>query len=173
VTTYEIRVIGDPVLKQRAREVEDFDGKLAALTDGMMHTMYDAIGCGLAAPQVGVQRRIVTFDMGDDPGIIINPTIVESKGTAVFDEGCLSIPGMRFEIERPAIVTVQGQDLDGTVVIIEADDYFARMFLHEIDHLDGILTVDRLDPKERKRVMRMINEQAMTGQITPHIAGDL
>lgn len=171
--TYEIRTIGDPVLKQRAREVEDFDGKLAALSEGMTESMYQAVGCGLAAPQVGVQRRVVTYDMGDGPHVIINPEVVTSKGTAVFEEGCLSIPGMRFEIERPAVITVRGFDLDGREVVLEADDFFARMLLHEVDHLDGVLTIDRLDSKERKKALRAIAEQDLTGRSVSHIAGDL
>jgi peptide deformylase len=173
VPNYEIRVIGDPVLKTRAKEVDDIDGRLVALTDGMMESMYQAIGCGLAAPQIGVQRRIVTYDIGDGPNVIINPEIVESSGVAVFEEGCLSIPGMRFDIERPERVTIRGLDLHGNEVVFEDDEFLARMMQHEIDHLDGILTVDRLSPRDRKRALRAIAEQDLTGQSTPHVAGDL
>ena len=170
---YEIRIVGDPVLKQRAKDVEEFDGKLAALTQGMTSTMYEAIGCGLAAPQIGVQRRVVTYDVGDGPFVIINPEIVDSSGTAVYEEGCLSIPGLRFDVERPEKITVRGLDVNGNEVVFEDDDFLARMMQHEIDHLDGILTIDRLSPKDRKRAMRLISEQEFTGSIAPHIAGDL
>lgn len=170
---YEIRVIGDPVLKQRAKEVEDIDGKLVALTDGMTTSMYEAVGCGLAAPQIGVQRRIVTYDIGEGPHVIINPEMVESSGVAVYEEGCLSIPGLRFDVERPARATFRGLDLDGNEVVFEDDDFLARMMQHEIDHLDGILTIDRLSPRERKQALRAIAEQEITGNIPPHIAGDL
>src|SRR5690348_2370590 len=113
MATYTIRTFGDPVLKQRAREVEELDGALARLVDTMYETMYEASGVGLAAPQVGVQRRIFTYDVGEGPEVLVNPEIVASSGDWSFEEGCLSIPGLAFEIVRPKIVTVRGLDLDG------------------------------------------------------------
>lgn len=151
---YPIRVLGDPVLKQRAKEVTDLDGKLARFVDTMIDTMYDAAGIGLAAPQVGVQKRIFTFDVGEGPQVVVNPEIVEASGAWTYEEGCLSIPGFHFEIVRPKLVTVSGVDLDGKEVVIEGDELVGRVFQHELDHLDGVLMLDRLDPDERKRALR-------------------
>ena len=105
---YEIRVIGDPVLRARATEVADIDGKLAKLADDMLVTMYEAPGLGLAAPQVGVQKRLFVYDVGEGPMTIVNPEIVESRGEWTYDEGCLSIPGLAFELIRPKEVHLKG-----------------------------------------------------------------
>jgi len=158
---YTIRTFGDPVLRLRAREVTDIDGDLARVVDTMVETMYAAVGGGLAAPQVGIQQRFFTY-VGDDdePDVLINPEIVESSGEMVYDEGCLSFPDLRFEIVRPKFVTVRGLDLDGDEVVFEAgDDYFGRMLQHEIDHLDGILAIDRLEADDRKSVLREIRRR--------------
>jgi peptide deformylase len=159
---YEIRVIGDPVLRSRASEVSDIDGKLARLADDMLTTMYEAPGLGLAAPQVGVQRRLFVYDVGDGPHTVINPEIVETSGEWTFDEGCLSIPGLAFELVRPKEVHLKGYDLDGNEVSIEADELLARAFQHEMDHLDGVLFIERLDDDARKAAMRIIREQKLT-----------
>ena len=159
---YEIRVIGDPVLRARAAEVTDIDGKLAKLADDMLTTMYDAPGLGLAAPQVGVQKRLFVYDVGEGPMTIINPEIVESRGEWAYDEGCLSIPGLAFELLRPKEVHLKGYDLDGNEVSIEADELLARAFQHEMDHLDGVLFIERLDDDSRKAAMRIIREQRLT-----------
>ncbi len=119
---YEIRLIGDPVLRQRAGEVADIDGKVARLADDMLTTMYEAPGLGLAAPQVGVQKRIFVYDVGDGPRWSINPEIRESRGEWAFDEGCLSIPGLAFELIRPKEVHLVGYDLEGNELSIEADE---------------------------------------------------
>ena len=157
--TYPIRVFGDPVLRQRAREVEDIDGVLARLIATMYETMHDAVGLGLAAPQVGVQKRIFTYDVGEGDQVVINPEIVDSSGEWAYEEGCLSLPGFSFEIIRPKLVTLRGLDLDGNEIVIEADELLARVFLHEIDHLDGKLMLDRLDPDERKRALRELRDR--------------
>ena len=159
---YEIRVIGDPVLRARAAEVTDIDGKLARLADDMLVTMYEAPGLGLAAPQVGVQKRLFVFDVGEGPMTIVNPEIVESRGEWTYDEGCLSIPGLAFELLRPKEVHLTGYDLDGNEVSIEADELLARAFQHEMDHLDGVLFIERLDDDARKAAMRIIREQRLT-----------
>ena len=154
MSAYALRYFGDPVLKLRAREVEEFDGALASLVEAMIETMYAEHGGGLAAPQVGVQKRLFTYDVGDGPEVLVNPVIVESSGECVFEEGCLSVPGLHFEIVRPEFLTVTGRDLDGNEVVVEAGgDYLGRMIQHEIDHLDGILLLDRLDPDERKAAL--------------------
>jgi peptide deformylase len=159
VQTYPIRVFGDPVLRQRSREVEDIDGALARLVSTMYETMHDAAGLGLAAPQVGVQKRIFTYDIGEGDTVMVNPEVVETSGEWAYEEGCLSLPGFSFEIVRPKLVTLRGLDLDGNEVVIEADELLGRVFLHELDHLDGKLMLDRLEPDERKRALRELRDR--------------
>jgi peptide deformylase len=159
---YEIRRIGDPVLRQRAKEVTDVDGKLVRLAEDMVETMYAAPGVGLAAPQVGVQKRLFVYDVGDGPHTIVNPEIRESDGEWAFEEGCLSIPGLAFELVRPKVVHLVGFDLDGNEISIEADELLARAFQHELDHLDGVLYIERLDPDQRKAALKIIREQKLT-----------
>jgi peptide deformylase len=166
MATHTIRVFGDPVLKRPAAPVTDVDGALAKLVDAMYETMYDAPGVGLAAPQVGVQQRFFVYDIGDGPFVLLNPEIVGASGEWVYEEGCLSLPGLAFEIARPKVITVKAQDLDGNEVVIEGDELLGRVFLHEIDHLDGVLMLDRLDGDDRKRAMRELREQGM-GVPTP------
>ena len=166
MATHTIRVFGDPVLKRPAAPVTDVDGALAKLVDAMYETMYEAPGVGLAAPQVGVQQRFFVYDIGDGPFVLLNPEIVGATGEWVYEEGCLSLPGLAFEIARPKVITVKAQDLDGNEVVIEGDELLGRVFLHEIDHLDGVLMLDRLDGDDRKRAMRELREQGM-GVPTP------
>lgn len=161
---YDIRIIGDPVLKQKARDVTEIDGSLVRMADAMLETMYAAPGVGLAAPQVGVQKRLFVWDTGDGPHAIVNPRIVESDGEAVYEEGCLSVPGLSWEILRPARVHVVGYDLDGNEVSYEADEFDARMFQHEFDHLEGVLLVERLDPDERRKALRRLRELGITAE---------
>ena len=142
------------MLRQRAAEVEELDGDLARLAETMVATMYEAIGLGLAAPQIGVLKRMYTYDVGDGPAVLINPQIVDSHGEWTYDEGCLSIPDVHVEIVRPKVVTVQGIDLDGKEVVLEGDELMGRLIQHEIDHLDGVLMLDRLDPDQRKAALR-------------------
>jgi peptide deformylase len=166
MATHQIRVFGDPVLKRPAAPVTDVNGGLANLVDAMYVTMYDAPGVGLAAPQVGVQRRFFVYDIGEGPHALLNPEVVEATGEWSYEEGCLSLPGLAFEIVRPKVVTVKGQDLDGNDVTIEGDELLGRVFLHEIDHLDGVLMLERLDKPARKQAMRQLREQGM-GVLTP------
>jgi peptide deformylase len=169
---YEIRIIGDPVLKQVAAEVTDIDGKLARLADDMLVTMYEAPGLGLAAPQVGVQKRLFVYDLQDETGpkAMVNPVISESDGEWTYEEGCLSVPGLSWEIIRPKTVHVTGFDLDGNEVSIEADELAARMFQHELDHLNGVLLIERLDPDQKKQAKRTIRELAMGLESRPQPA---
>ena len=161
MSTHVIRVFGDPVLKQRAAEVRDVDAALVRLVDDMVETMYAAPGVGLAAPQIGVQKRLFVYDIGDGPQAIVNPRIDETDGEWEFDEGCLSVPGLYWTIVRPKQVHLVGLDLDGNEVSIEADEYLARVFQHELDHLDGTLLLDRLDPDTRKEAMRELRRRAL------------
>jgi peptide deformylase len=163
VTAFDIRTFGDPVLRQRAREVTELDGDLVRLVDAMRATMHDARGVGLAAPQVGVQKRLYTYDVEEliergaaapGPGVIVNPEIVQMDGEWSYEEGCLSVPGLAFELVRPNRVTVRGLDLDGHEIVLEGDELMGRMIQHEVDHLDGILVIDRVDPETRKAALR-------------------
>ena len=160
---YEIRVIGDPVLKQRAAEVTDIDGKLVRLVDDMVETMYAAPGLGLAAPQVGLQQRVFVWDLndGNGPQSIVNPQILESDGEWTYQEGCLSVPGLSWDIVRPNRVHVVGLDLDGNDVSIEAEELAGRMFQHELDHLDGVLLVERLDDDQARAAKRQVRDLLM------------
>ncbi len=169
VVPYEIRQFGDPVLRQRAREVTDIDADLARIVDTMLVTMHEAHGVGLAAPQVGVQKRLYTYDVDEvterggsasGPGVLINPEIVDARDEWTYEEGCLSVPGLVFEITRPKVVTVRGLDLDGNEVVLEGDELMGRLIQHEIDHLDGVLLLDRLEPDVRKAAMRELRTRA-------------
>jgi peptide deformylase len=161
VAIYDIRTFGDPVLRQRAADIEDVDAALVRLADDMIETMYEAPGVGLAAPQVGVQRRLFVYDVGDGPGIVLNPRIAESSGEWTYEEGCLSIPGLSWEVIRPKQVRLIGTDLDGNDIDIDADELLARCFQHEIDHLEGVLLVERLDEEQRKDAMRILRGRAL------------
>jgi peptide deformylase len=167
----EIRVYGDPVLKQRAAEITDIDGKIARLADEMLTAMYAAPGLGLAAPQVGVQKQLFVYDLQDETGshTLVNPTIAESRGEWVYDEGCLSIPGLYVEIARPKEVLLSGVDLDGNEVQIEADELLARLFQHELDHLNGVLMFDRMTPEQRREAMAEWRhmQEAPPGEVQP------
>ncbi len=153
--SYKIRTFGDPVLKTRAAPVADVDGKIIRLVDDMFDTLVSSgNGLALAAPQIGVQKQVVVWDLDDEPLAILNPEIIESDGEWVYDEGCLSIPGLYVELLRPKTVLVRGVGLDGNVIEIEADEVEARMFQHEIDHLQGVLMFDRMTPDQRKEALR-------------------
>lgn len=151
---YSIRTFGDPVLKAQAAAVTDIDGKIARLVDDMFDTLYTTdSGIGLAAPQIGVQKQIFVWDIDDQQMVVINPEIVESSGEFVYDEGCLSIPGLYVEMLRPDKVLMRGLDLDGNTVEIEADGLEGRLFQHELDHLNGVLMFDRMAPDQRKEAL--------------------
>ncbi len=158
MSAYDIRVIGDPVLRRRAKPVVEIDSRLVALVDNMFETMYEAPGIGLAAPQVGVRRRLFVWDVGNGPRVLINPEIVESDGEWVYQEGCLSVPGLLWDITRPKTVHIVGEDLDGNEVSYEADELEARLFQHEVDHLNGTLLIEHLDDDTRKAALATIRE---------------
>ena len=145
---------GDEILRKKCRKVEKFDEKLAALLDDMAETMYEANGCGLAGPQVGILRQIVVIDTGDGLIELINPEIVERKGEQQETEGCLSLPGQWGVTKRPMWVKVVAQDRNGDWYEYEGEELLARAFCHEIDHLSGILFTDNVlymvDPEEMK-----------------------
>lgn len=155
---YTIRVFGDPVLKQRATEIDNIDGSLVRLAEDMLTTMYDAPGLGLAAPQVGVQKRLFVYDLDEEPSVLVNPVISESRGEWSYLEGCLSVPDLHWEIVRPKEILISGYDLEGNEVEIEADELMARLFQHELDHLDGILLLEHLDDEQRKEAKKALRQ---------------
>ena len=152
----EIRIFGDPVLREKCVPVADIDDDLRRLAEDMQETMYDADGIGLAAPQVGVPVRLFVYDVRDAdlaPGVLVNPEIVEARGTSKEEEGCLSIPGLAEIVERSASIVVRGLGLDGEPVEIRAEGLLSRCIQHETDHLDGVLFLDRVSPLKRKMLL--------------------
>jgi peptide deformylase len=162
VASYQIRLFGDPVLTTPASEVTDIDAKLVRLAGDMVETMHRACGLGLAAPQVGVQKRLFVYQLGEDeePVTIVNPTVSDSRGEWEYEEGCLSIPGLFFPIVRPKEILLKGVDLDGREIEIEADEIEARCFQHELDHLDGRLLLSMLDKDQKKQAMAELRRRA-------------
>ncbi len=137
-----IRVEGDPILRKVCKEVTEVTERTRMLVEDMIETMNDANGVGLAAPQVGILKRIVVIDVGEGPIIMINPRIVSTDGTQTGQEGCLSVPGKAGNVTRPMRVTAVAQDLDMNEFTIEGEELLARAICHELDHLDGKLYVD-------------------------------
>ena len=155
----QIRVYGDPVLNQVTNEVQDIDGKIAALAETMIETMYEAPGVGLAANQIGIQKRMFVYDKGEGPVVVVNPRIVESDGEWTYEEGCLSGPGLSWEITRPNQIYLVGLDLDGNEISIETDEFEGRIFQHEMDHLDGVLLIERLDDDQKKQAKKVLQKR--------------
>jgi peptide deformylase len=161
----DIRTFGDPVLKTRAAPVETFDDSLARLTEDMLATMRENDGVGLAANQVGRLRRVLVASVEDEDYVIVNPVLSDrSETTERGQEGCLSIPGINVEVDRPTAVTVTGQDASGEPLRIEAQEMLARVLQHEVDHLDGVLILDRTDRQSRTAAMREWREQLLAQQ---------
>jgi peptide deformylase len=153
----DIRIFGDPVLRMRASEVTDFDEALRQLADNMLDTLHAAHGAAIAANQVGVLKRLFVFDYEERAGALVNPEIVEtSQETETADEGCLSFPGLYYPTERPLRAHLRGMDVHGEPIEHKGEGMFARMLLHELDHLNGILFIDHLARHDRKEAMRRI-----------------
>ena len=184
VEAYAIRTYGDPVLRSAAKDIANIDSKLLAVCDHMHEAMVTAQGIGLAAPQVGIQQRFFVYDIeavndleGTEGavrrisrkksksaeesriGVLINPVITEAEGEWAYEEACLSVPNLSWDIIRPKTIHVSGFDIDGNEVDFEADELFARLIQHEIDHLDGVLLIDRLDEDTRKAARRTLRER--------------
>lgn len=167
-----IRVFGDPVLRSRCRPVTEFDRELERVVRDLTETLVDAGGAGLAAPQIGVDLRAFVYVVIDDEmdeygevGHIINPVLVEQSPETVTDiEGCLSIPGLDYDLARPLRIVAEGFDVHGEPLRIEGTERLARCLAHETDHLDGVLFIDRLPADERKRAMREIRELILAGE---------
>ncbi len=165
----QIRKYGDEILRKKAEPVKDINGQLVKLAQDMVETMHKAPGLGLAAPQVGESLRLITVDLsvGEKPSeliIMINPQIVEQEGEVIDEEGCLSIPGIFEKVKRPKRVLVKGYDLEGKEREIEAEDLLARVFCHEIDHLEGRLFIDLLSPLKRSLIKREIRKKIRAGE---------
>jgi peptide deformylase len=162
VALLPIRRFGDPALRQAARPIEEVTDLHRRLAKDMIDTMRQAPGVGLAGPQVGVIERIFVWEVGDEHGVLINPELTDlSEETFTDEEGCLSIPGVTFPVARHWAVTVKALDEDGQPVVVEAEDLLARVFQHEIDHLDGVLFIDRLSEDDRKSALTILREQAL------------
>ena len=162
---HDIRTFGDPVLKSRATPVKDFDESLKSLAQDMMKTMRENEGVGLAANQIGRLKRIFVAAYEDEEYAIVNPVIEERSEASEKDvEGCLSIPETRVEVERSCAVTVSGKDPSGAPVRVHAEGLLARIFQHEIDHLDGVLILDRTDRESRKVALREIRERLLASK---------
>ena len=142
----EVREIGDPILNKTCKEVKEVTERTLELIDDMFETMYEAQGVGLAAPQVGILKRIVVIDVtGEDPILLINPVILETSGEQTGGEGCLSVPGKSGIVTRPNYVKVKAYDEDLNPFVVEGTELLARAFCHEIDHLDGHLYVEKVE----------------------------
>lgn len=149
---FSVRILGDSALRGRAAEIETFDAGLERLIAKMMRTLLEGqIGVGLAAPQVGVSKRVVVYDpdYAEGPGVLINPQIVKATGSEMAGEGCLSVPGDHYPIERPAYARVSTRTADGGTIEVEGGATFARLAHHEIEHLNGVLVVDHLPPTQQ------------------------
>ena len=156
-----VRKFGDPVLKSRASEVTDFDEALRAEVERMIAIMHDGMGVGLAATQLGILRRVLVFQAGMDaePRALVNPEVEWLSGElAVAEEGCLSLPRVSMDVERPLHARVRGADHTGAPITIEASGLEARVLQHEIDHLDGVLILDRTSREQRKGALRALRE---------------
>ena len=140
-----IRILGDEILKKQAKEVTEMTPKIEELIDDMFETMYEANGVGLAAPQVGIRKRLVVIDCGDDPIVLINPVVLETSGSQTGLEGCLSVPGKTGEVTRPNYAKVKALDENMDEIIVEGTELLARCLCHEIDHLNGIMYVDKAE----------------------------
>lgn len=165
-----IRLFGDPVLRQRAVEVVDFDKELRKLVKDLTDTMMDAPGAGLAAPQIGVGLRVFTYYVDEQLGHLINPDLdlseeLDEEG----EEGCLSFPGLSFPTPRAIRAVAKGYDMHGEPITLEGTDLMARCFQHETDHLDGVLFIDRMDAKQRKLAMKAVREAEWSGLSAPAV----
>ncbi len=167
----KIRKYGDPVLRRRAEPVREVTPQIRETLRDMIDTMYREVGVGLAAPQIGVSLQLMVVDdeKGRGPRCLVNPEIVDQGGRVVAEEGCLSIPGIFAPVARAEWVRLEAQDEEGRPVTVEARGLFARVIQHEMDHLDGVLFIDRLDPVQRDRIKRGIRKEGLREHV-PHRA---
>jgi peptide deformylase len=166
----EIIAYGNPVLTQRAKEIKKIDKTIVDLAQNMIQTMHAAPGIGLAAPQVNVSKRLITVDLSvgentEDLIILINPELISQNGEIIIEEGCLSVPEISEKVTRPTRVVVKGIDLEGKEIIIEAEGSLARVFCHEIDHLNGKLFFERLSPLKQSLIKKKLRKRAQAGKV--------
>jgi peptide deformylase len=161
VAILPIRRFGDPVLREPAQDVVNFDSALAKLAEDMLDTMYDAPGVGLAGPQIGVSLRAIVFDDGSGPRRLCNPVLHDLEGEQEDEEGCLSIPGMYFPTKRAMRCRVEAIELDGSRATFEAEGFLARIMQHETDHVNGTMFIDRLSDRDRREAMRLLREREL------------
>jgi peptide deformylase len=164
----DIRIYGDDILKIKTEPVVEFDDELKATVEAMFETMYEAEGIGLAAPQVGISKAFLIIgmpreDQEPEKLFFANPVIEEARGESHFDEGCLSVPGITADVIRPEWIRLRYQNLDGNVCVIEDGELLARVLQHEIDHLNGILFVDRLTPARKSLLKNSLKKLADEG----------
>jgi peptide deformylase len=158
---FPIRTFPDPVLTMKAPEIALFDDDLRRLVDDMFETMYEAPGVGLAAPQIGVSKQIFVADIGEGPFVMINPKVVATSGKWKSEGGCLSVPGRYWQIKRPEFARAEGFGIDGEAVTYEGEDLMGRVLQHEIDHLDGTLLLNRLNPRVRRQALKELREESL------------
>tara|TARA_B100000902_G_scaffold216735_1_gene206038 strand:- start:568 stop:1062 length:495 start_codon:yes stop_codon:yes gene_type:complete len=159
----EIVKFGHPSLKIKSEDIQDFDNNLKVLVNEMIEIMYNAPGVGLAAPQIGINKNIFVFDSGDGPKAAINPHNLKVEGNITFMEGCLSLPGYYWDIDRAEYASLEAYDVDGNPVIYEGDDLTGRVLQHELDHLNGKLLITALKRKERKLALKEISLKGFPG----------
>ncbi len=158
----EVTLFGNPILRKKCQAVTDFK-TLGSVIQDMLDTLYEMEGIGLAANQIGISRRVAVFDVQDElgPKVLINPEVVEQTGEWEFEEGCLSIPERYWPILRPAFVRVKALDLDGKEIELVGDGLIGRVLQHEVDHLDGLLLLDRLPKRVRKKALKDLRNEAL------------
>jgi peptide deformylase len=161
VAILEVRLYGDPMLRRKAAHVREVTAEMGRLIGDMVETMFHQVGIGLAAPQVGIPYRLLVMDDGKGGArALINPVITSRSGSVTDEEGCLSLPGIFADVERSKSITVQATDEDGRPFDLEASGMQARVIQHEMDHLDGVLILDRTSRDQRKEAMRILRERA-------------
>jgi peptide deformylase len=168
----KVRKYGDPILRRRAAPVREITPEIRRAVEDMIETMYDEVGIGLAAPQVGISLRlmVVAHDKSGDPRALVNPVIAEQGGEVTSEEGCLSLPGIFAPVTRAEWVRLEAQDLEGHPVSIRGRGLTARVFQHEMDHLDGVLFIDRLDAMTRDRIKRRIKKEGFPAESNKALA---
>jgi peptide deformylase len=154
---HRILHLGEEPLRKTSEPVTEINDELRSLVEDMFETMYEANGCGLAAPQIGKNIRLVIIDIGDDPIIMINPQIIKKSGKEIGDEGCLSLPGLTEKVERATKVIAEATDIDGSEYEIEAEGLLARAIQHELDHLEGVLFIDRISKARKLQIKRELD----------------
>ncbi|MGW7003012.1 peptide deformylase [Streptomyces sp. NPDC054933] len=164
-----IHLFGDPVLRMKAQPVTVFDKELRTLVKDLTDTMVDAPGAGLAAPQLGISLRVFTYHVDGELGHLVNPDLTLTDEEQDGPEGCLSLPGLRFDCKRAYGVVAKGFNMYGDPVTVEGTQLLARCIQHETDHLDGIIFIDRLDPEQRKAAMKAIREAEWAGESAPQV----